>query len=215
MKKIAITQRLLINEIYYECREALDIRWGLLFKELGFLPIVLPTEYDFEIYFEALDIDGICITGGNDLNTLNPNELSKKRDEFEKRLIKYGIEQNIPIYGICRGMQIIAEYFGCDLEEVENQVNITHPLQINPLSKFANKLKQLKHVNSFHTYRISSLHNSLLVSATHENGTIKAMEHKDYKIFAQMWHSERESPFNPEELDLIKSFFFQSYTANT
>ena len=111
MKKIAITQRLVVNESYYESREALDIRWGMLFKELGFLPIVLPTEYDFEIFFEALDIDGICITGGNDLNTLNPNELSKKRDEFEKRLIQLGINKNIPVFGICRGMQIIADFF--------------------------------------------------------------------------------------------------------
>ena len=210
MKKIAITQRLVVNESYYESREALDIRWGMLFKELGFLPIVLPTEYDFEIFFEALDIDGICITGGNDLNTLNPNELSKKRDEFEKRLIQLGINKNIPVFGICRGMQIIADFFGADFETVENQVNIRHSLQINPLSKFANELKRLKDVNSFHTYRIRNLSNCLLASATHENGTIKAVEHKDYKIFAQMWHSERESPFNAEELDLIKSFFFQS-----
>tara|TARA_B100001123_G_scaffold246078_1_gene275006 strand:- start:214 stop:843 length:630 start_codon:yes stop_codon:yes gene_type:complete len=209
MKKIAITQRLLINGNYYEYREALDIRWGLLFKELGFLPIVLPTEYDFNIYFETLDIDGIFITGGNDLNTLNPNELSKKRDEFEKRLIEYGIEKNVPIFGICRGMQIIADYFGCELKKVENQVNITHPLQINPVSKFANELMRIKDVNSFHSYGILNLPDRLLVSATHENGTIKAIEHQDYKIFGQMWHSERGSHFNPDELGLIKSFFCQ------
>jgi putative glutamine amidotransferase len=207
MKKIAITQRLLINDSYYECREALDIKWGLLFKELGFLPIVLPTEYDFKSYFEALDIDGIFITGGNDLNSLNPNELSKKRDDFEKKLINYGVEHNVSIFGICRGMQIIADYFGADFEEVDNQVNIRHSLQVNSVSKFAKELKRLKNVNSFHSYGIRSLPDRLLLSAKHENGTIKAIEHKDYKIFCQMWHSERESPFNPKELDLIRKFF--------
>ena len=135
----------------------------------------------------------------------------KKRDEFEKRLIQLGINKNIPVFGICRGMQIIADFFGADFETVENQVNIRHSLQINPVSKFANELKRLKDVNSFHTYRIRNLSNCLLASATHETGTIKAVEHKDYKIFAQMWHSGKRKPFyNAEELDLIKSFFFQS-----
>ena len=40
-----------------------------------------------------------------------------------------------------------------------------------------------------------------------ENGIIKAIEHKQYAIFGQMWHSERESPLNKQEIELIKYFF--------
>jgi hypothetical protein len=40
MKKIALTQRLLLNQNYFEMREALDVKWGALFKKLNFLPVI-------------------------------------------------------------------------------------------------------------------------------------------------------------------------------
>ena len=39
------------------------------------------------------------------------------------------------------------------------------------------------------------------------NEIIKAIEHKEYRVFAQMWHSERELVFNKQEVQLIKDFF--------
>jgi len=207
MIKIAVTQRLLSNESYYEPREALDTRWGLLFEKLGFLPIALPIEYDFKNYFNSISIDGILLTGGNDLSSISPNEESIKRDMFEKKVIKYGIENDIPIFGVCRGMQIIAEYFGADFIEVQNQVSIKHSLKVNSKSKYANELNNLNKVNSFHNYAINNMPNELLVSATNENNIVKAIEHKKYKIFGQMWHSEREDIFNIDEMNLIRFFF--------
>lgn len=207
MKKIAITQRLVLNGSYYEVREALDVRWGALFGELNFLPVVLPINFDFEKYFKVFDIDGIFLTGGNDLNSLHLNNESKQRDIFEKELIKYGIHNNIPIFGVCRGMQLIAEYFGSDFIKVKNQVAIKHSLKVNQESKYFDELSKIGKVNSYHTYAIRELAEELIISATDKNSMIKAIEHKKYKIFGQMWHSERESLFMQEELALIKNFF--------
>jgi N5-(cytidine 5'-diphosphoramidyl)-L-glutamine hydrolase len=198
---------LILNSDYYELREALDVNWGLMFKELNFLPIILPIEHDFESYFNEIDINGIILTGGNDLNSINPDKISEKRDLFEKKLIEYGIKKNIPIFGICRGMQIIAEYFGADFTKVENQVAIKHFLKINKKSKYFNELNKIKKVNSFHNYAIQNLTNDFIISARNNDGMIKAIEHKNYKIFGQMWHSEREEPFNKNELNLIQIFF--------
>ena len=83
-KNIAITQRLVLNDSYYELREALDIKWGNLFQILNFLPIVLPIECDFEKYFTTIDIGGILLTGGNDINIYKPSKISFQRD-FLKR----------------------------------------------------------------------------------------------------------------------------------
>lgn len=82
MMNIAVTQRLMLNDCYHELREALDTRWSLLFDELNFLPIILPIEYDFKKYFENIKIDGIVLTGGNDLNSLNSSDESLQRDIF-------------------------------------------------------------------------------------------------------------------------------------
>jgi N5-(cytidine 5'-diphosphoramidyl)-L-glutamine hydrolase len=207
MKKIAITQRLIANDSYFEVREALDISWGKLFNELDYLPIVLPINIDFEEYFSNILIDGILLTGGNDLNSIKSNKLSKLRDDFEFKLIEYGIINNIPIYGVCRGMQLIAEYFGCSIKMIKHHVNVKHELNISNKSKYKNCLMNLKKVNSFHNYGIYGVGDELLVSAKSEDNSIEAIEHRKYKIFAQMWHSEREEPFVKAELELIKEFF--------
>lgn len=207
MKKIALTQRLLLNQNYFEVREALDVKWGGLFKKLNFLPVILPIEFEYKKYFNSIKIDGIILTGGNDLNVLNKNNLSLKRDQFEKKIIRYAIKKNIPIYGMCRGMQIIAEYFGASFKKVKRQVAIRHSLTVNKKSKHFKELNKLSTVNSFHSYAIDSLPKNMIVSATNENGIIKAMEHKKYKIFGQMWHSERENFFDKNQIILIKNFF--------
>jgi len=207
MKKIAITQRLVNNLDYNECRETLDVSWAKLFDKIDLLPIVLPYESDFEKYFKELKIDGILLSGGNNLYSINQNELSKKRDIFEKRLISYAIKNNIPLFGVCRGMQIIAEYFGSTFKKVDLQINITHKLLPKENSKYLTHLKNIKIVNSFHNYGIDKLSDELLVCATSDANIIKSIEHKKHKIFAQMWHSERVKPFNTQELKLIKDFF--------
>lgn len=207
MKKIAITQRLYINENYFELRETLDTQWGAICSELNFLPIILPIEKDFMEYFDAIKIDGIILTGGNDLNSLNKDSVSLKRDIFEKKLIKYSVENKIPIFGVCRGMQIIGEYFGASFKKVQNETGIRHNLKVNDQSKYFNELKKLRNVNSFHNYAIDVLPENFLISATSENGIIKSIEHCNHKIFCQMWHSEREERFDKNQIDLIKSFF--------
>lgn len=207
MKKIAITQRLTENQDYYEIRDSLDVKWAKLFKELNFLPVILPTGYNFEEYFLQLKIEGIILSGGNDLSCLSFNKLSEKRDLFEKKLIKFAIKQEIPVFGVCRGMQIIADYFGSSFDKVDNHTKTRHALKISDNSVYKNELLNLKTVNSFHNYAIKNISNELKISARNKEDIIEAIEHKKYKIFGQMWHPERETPFVNEELKLIEKIF--------
>ena len=211
MKKIAITQRLIDNDSYKEIRETLDINWGKIFSQMNFLPIVLPYEIDFKIYFKKLKIDGVILSGGNDLDSLNPNNLSSKRDAYEKDLIQFVISRNIPLFGVCRGMQIIANYFGASFKKVDTEVATRHKIVPNSASKYYKELSDLKKVNSFNNYQVDSITSDFIVSARKTDGLIKAIEHKKYKIFAQMWHSEREDPYNEVEMEMIKNFFKGKY----
>tara|TARA_B100001063_G_C16720190_1_gene533087 strand:- start:253 stop:888 length:636 start_codon:yes stop_codon:yes gene_type:complete len=210
MKKILITQRLISNQSYYEIREALDTNYSKLLSKSGFLPIALPYEINFIDYFNEFNISGILLTGGNDLNSFSSNPLSEQRDIYEKNLITFAIEKNIPIFGICRGLQIIAEYFGSTFKKVLGQVNTRHTIKYNNNSSLSKELKNIDKVNSFHNFAIDDLGEELKVSATNESGMIKAIEHKKYKIFAQMWHSERKAIFSENEIKLIQNFFEDS-----
>jgi len=149
MKKIAITQRLIDNQSYKETREALDVNYAKLVNAAGFLPITLPYEVDFSEYFQELDISGVLLTGGNDLNSINPNPLSEQRDKYEKEVITHAISNNIPIFGICRGLQIIAEHFDSTFKEVPNQVNVRHDLKVNQKSLYARQLSSMDEVIRF------------------------------------------------------------------
>jgi len=208
MKKIVITQRLIENDSYFEIREALDINFASMFKKLNFLPIVLPIEIDFKNYFKEFDISGVILTGGNDLSSLNESELSKKRDSFELELIDFCYKNGIAIFGICRGLQIIAKYFDMSLKKVENHVG-RHDIEIDNSSKYYKLLKDIKNVNSYHNYSINEnfFNRDFLITAKSTDGEIEAIEHREKKVFAQMWHSERENPFIESELNLISEFF--------
>lgn len=207
MKNIAITQRLIENNSYYEIRNALDIRWAELFRELDYLPILLPINYEFERYFESINIDGIILSGGNDLGYLVNDELSKKRDIFEKEIIKFAIKECIPILGVCRGMQIIADYFNGEFEKINGHVGTSHRIIVFEESNFKEYLKKLDFVNSYHNYGIKKIPDGFILSAKSDDGIIEAMENKEHNIFCQMWHSERQTPFKENELMTIKKLF--------
>ncbi len=207
MKKIAITQRLIVHNDYFEIREALDINYCKLLFSCGFIPIVLPYEVDFNYYFKEFDIKGVFLTGGNDLYVCSSDKLSFKRDLYEKNLLKYCIDEDIPVFGICRGMQLIADYFKCDFKKINGHINRNHSLIINEDSLYIEELKKINIVNSYHNFAINSLSKHLKVSANSDDGEIEAIEHKRYRIFAQMWHPERNKPFNEDEINLIKEFF--------
>ena len=208
MKKIAITQRITKNNAYYEVRDALDTRWSSLFKAIDLLPVIIPSQIDLNFYLGEFDIDGIFLTGGNDLQDFNKDIISKQRDKLEFDLISYAIDNHIPIFGVCRGMQIIAKYFDSTFKVTDNHVGSKHQLISNVQSKHFSHLSRIKIVNSYHKYSIEKIGKDLIISAESDDNVIEALEHNRLKIFAQMWHPERENPFNLSQLDLIKNFFY-------
>lgn len=207
MRKIAITQRLIQHETYHEVRDTLDVKWAELCSELNYLPILLPVNYDFKKYFYEFDISAVILTGGNDLSSVYDNELSRKRDSFEKELIRFSLDGNIPILGVCRGMQVIGEFFGCTLKKVSNHAGTKHTLTISEKTSFKNELEKLFMVNSYHNYALDNISGDIETSALSSDGVVEAIEHKKYKIFCHMWHPERENPFSKEEFDIIRRLF--------
>lgn len=117
MKKIIITQILTRHQNYQEVRKCLDIRWADIFRKVWCLPIIVPTACTVRDYFYEVKIDGILLSGGNDLSLFSNDDLVIKRDNFEKELIEVGLENKAHIFGICRGMQIIRAYFGADFKK--------------------------------------------------------------------------------------------------
>lgn len=196
MKFIGITQRLLENTSYYEVREALSVEWGEFFKEYlqDFLPLPLSYAIPFSTYAESLgeNLSGVILSGGNDLNSLNPNPLSAMRDEYEAQILTHCLQHNLPLLGICRGAQRIAEYFGAKLECVSGHIGNHQVFDISSGERFE--------TNSFHNYGVRTLSDCLESLVEAEDSSIEAFKHKHKLIFALMWHVERKNGMGKDKI---------------
>ncbi|MCT7523246.1 type 1 glutamine amidotransferase [Aliarcobacter cryaerophilus] len=197
MRKILISQRVDYIENIDEIRDCLDIRWAELLYSLGFLIIPLCSSLsNKKDYIKNLNPDGIILSGGNDIGS------NFQRDKLESMLLEYSIKNNIPVLGICRGMQMINHYLGGSLKKIENHVAKKHKIKGVLAEKF-----NMSKVNSYHNFAIQSLGKNLEILAVSEDGNIEAIKHNKYPWIGIMWHPEREKEFIKSDKDLIIEIF--------
>ena len=199
MKKIIYTQRVEIIESYNERRDCADQKIAEFINACGYMPIAVNNIPDNVYTFvDEIKPDGIILTGGNDLVKYGGN--APERDETEKRLVEYGLESGIPIYGFCRGMQFIADYFGLELKRVTGHTAVLHKLIGR--EQFSERI-----VNSFHNFAVAAENEVFKAVAWSEDGVIEAMNHVNKQIFATMWHPEREMVFREQDIKQVQQLF--------
>jgi len=201
--RIGLTQR--VDEIaaYGERRDALDQKWGELLGKLGIFAIPLSNRTpDPKAYLEALDLDGFILTGGNDLSHLpNPVNAAPERDRLEQAVLEYAQTHELPLLGVCRGLQFINAALGGSLVSVEGHVGQCHKVDWNG---------ETVSVNSFHNWTIPSdgLASQLTATAIDDEGNVEGFRHQNLPIEGIMWHPEREEPFAKQDETFLRSFFF-------
>lgn len=198
IKKILVTQRIDLIKNLNETRESIDIKLLEFCIKIGAIPIttssIVSDKYDFNIYLKDLSIDGIIFSGGNDIGSYI------KRDTFENKLLKFSISQEIPVFGICRGLQIINIFEKGSLIRINGHCKTRH--QINGGGEIYSR-----EVNSYHNYGITkeTLGENLKPIAFAQDGSIEAVRHRVYPWLACMWHPEREIEFHNNDLEIISS----------
>ena len=197
MDIVLYTQRVEIIESYGERRDCADQDIARFIHACGFLPVPVPNIKEIAIQmFIKLEPAGIVLTGGNSLVKYGGDAL--ERDVTEKSLIQLCIKNGIPVYGFCRGMQVILDYFGCKLEEVQGHVGVRHKLE-GPAGSMD--------VNSFHNQGCFLLKPPLTEEAWTSDGVIEAATCQKYNVFGTMWHPEREEVFREEDITRIQDLF--------
>lgn len=186
--------------------------------EAGGTPLIIPPYAGRKALMETLKhIDALLLTGGADidprymgeepdytlLHTINP-----KRDEQELMLVMLAADMNIPMLGICRGMQVLAaalggnvhqdiysalgkELLNHDQEPAERYV-ATHDVAFvkNGLLSKIFDCDTLA-VNTFHHQAVKSVPQGFVVTAVAPDGVIEGMEAVDERsIIGVQWHPE-------------------------
>jgi putative glutamine amidotransferase len=181
-------------------------------QDAGGLPLVLPIGQPEDAKRYIQRIDKLLLGGGHDVNPKlygqEPHpyleEINEKRDAFELKLIDEAIKQGKPIFGICRGMQLINVAFGGSLYQdislfgptsikhvqESEMTKQTHLVQIKASSRLATFLPEDYSVNSYHHQTIKNVAPNFTVIAQAPDGIIEGIEANDLPILAIQWHPE-------------------------
>lgn len=196
MIHIGITQRAMPLTEFGERRDALDRRWHRFLQACGIVATPLPGDPDAALVTAAtVDLKGILLSGGEDLASYGGERTG--RDETERRLLGWAMAHQLPVLGVCRGMQLLIDVFGSRLVKVAGHAGSRHEVMT---------LGGARSVNSFHTWAATEVAPPLAATAT-AGAVIEAIKHVDARVFGIMWHPEREDPFNPFDLMFFSTVF--------
>ena len=182
-----------------------------MIDEAGGIPLIIPPAGDMTNLLKS--IDGLIISGGPDVSpTLygqTPGPMTKEfypdQDETEIGLISSALEMDMPLLGVCRGMQILSIAHGGSLHQHLDDTpgheghggydgeSTDHGVIVEKDSILAELMGTSFFVNSTHRQGVADP-GSLNVSAIAEHdGLIEAVERKDKKFcLGVQWHPERK-----------------------
>lgn len=181
----------------------------------GGIPITLPLRASKEDVIQVCKMcDGFLFTGGQDMDPKfyneNPSEylgvINHERDRLEAIAFEYAISTEKPIFGICRGMQVINIMLGGTLyQDLPSEYDSKLPHTIAPPNGPARhdmtavldtplydllKVTNFE-VNSYHHQAVKKLAPKLETMAISEDGLIEAIYMPERKfLWAVQWHPE-------------------------
>jgi len=198
----------------------------------GGLPFILPTVSDDKVIGDLLDaMDGLLLTGGGDVDPACYNEARKpecgeaspRRDDFEFRIARKALELRMPVFGICRGIQVLNVVYGGKLvQDLPSAFSIPLERHRQPepynaywhevfltegglLSRIAGITKTM--TNSMHHQAIDVLGSSLVIEGTTADGIIEAVSDKENPaVFGVQFHPEYLTE-NSEFAQALFSYF--------
>lgn len=186
-------------------------------EKAGGIPVIIPPLADTDVIINTLEIvDGLILSGGGDYDPRYAEEepdpklgeINEERDLPELFITRLAYNRQIPILGICRGIQTLAMALGGkvkqDITDIaainhsqkEDRNVATHKVIIEKDS-ILSQLYTLTanhstlNVNSFHHQAVCDCGDKFRVVAKSEDGIIEAMESREFKsIIGVQWHPE-------------------------
>jgi len=205
MKRIGLTQRAHALSSHGERRDMLDQRWSVLIERLGACPLGLSNRVvDVVAYLDALALDALVLTGGNDLSSLpGAADAAPERDRFEALAYRYFLNCKKPVLGVCRGAQVVNHLSGGALVRAQAHAGSRHGVTWAP--DLASYWDCPVEVNSYHNWAIPSdgLAPIMRAAAMAHDGTIEAFYSECDWVHAILWHPEREPDLGASALSFL------------
>ncbi len=183
----------------------------------GGLPILIPVDAPVGAYVSRLD--GIVLSGGADIEPSHygaepdgTGGYEPERDELELPLLKQALEEELPMLGICRGLQLLNVATGGSLHQdvpVHSRYDVdpaetVHEVTFSEHSRLGLLYGEQTSVNSLHHQTIDRLGEGLTVTGRADDGTVEALEMPGRDVVAVQWHPEMRPGVEPVFDWLIK-----------
>ena len=178
----------------------------------GGVPVIIPPVADPDVILNTLErLDGLILSGGGDHNPLWLGEqpspklggICAERDLPELLITRLAYNRQLPILGICRGIQTLAVALGgkvaqdiSDVAQVKHsqdadRTTATHTVNLEPDSLLAQIYNGPLSVNSFHHQAVSDAGPLFRIVGRAADGIVEAMESTQYKsVLGVQWHPE-------------------------
>lgn len=181
----------------------------------GGTPLLIPSDEDDGLAAEYLPLlHGLLVPGGEDVTPALYGEdplrqvtfMNEEKDRMELALIRGAVERGMPVFGICRGIQLLNVCFGGTLyqdlptqypgvlghaQDMAIRGQLTHRVTLEPDSLLEKLLGgEPLSVNSYHHQAVRTPAPGFTVTARAADGVIEGVEDPERNLYAVQWHPE-------------------------
>mgnify|MGYP002799318996 FL=1 len=181
----------------------------------GGTPLLIPSDEDDGLAAEYLPLlHGLLVPGGEDVTPALYGEdplrqvtfMNEEKDRMELALIRGAVERGMPVFGICRGIQLLNVCFGGTLyqdlpaqypgvlghaQDMAIPGPLTHRVTLEPDSLLEKLLGgEPLSVNSYHHQAVRTPAPGFTVTARAADGVIEGVEDPERNLYAVQWHPE-------------------------
>ncbi|MGH2443943.1 MAG: gamma-glutamyl-gamma-aminobutyrate hydrolase family protein, partial [Chloroflexota bacterium] len=205
----------------------------------GGAPLAIPIGLDKESLRTVYDVlDGVLLPGGDDVGPERYGQqrhpllgnVDPLRDDLELTVARWALEDDLPLLGICRGIQVLAVAAGGTLwQDIPSQFksplahdvrefgfdHLSHSLQVVPGTHLARSIRESEpRVNSLHHQAVCEVPPGFMITASSNDGVVEGIEGLEYRFAVgvqchpeRMWQSTA-----PEFRGLFEAFVTEAAT---
>src|SRR5690606_4104956 len=192
-------------------------------EQIGLAPVLITPAHSPAAITALMDACcGLVLSGGEDVQPSRYGEAPSPalgatlaaRDDMEFTALDCALRLDMPVFGICRGLQVLNVHFGgslyqdIDTERPGHLLHVqsapwssrTHDATVQPDSLLRRIVgtDELR-INSFHRQAVKELGQDLRVVARAEDGLVEAIEHETRPwVLGVQWHPERNEAEAPD-----------------
>lgn len=219
-KKNENTDRVFLPHSYFES-----------IRHFGGIPLLIPVcATAEETEYLLSQCDGLLLTGGEDIDPALYGEeilndtvsIARERDRDEPKVLRMALARNLPVFGICRGVQVMNVYFGGTLYQdipAQLETGIAHRME-QPYHRTCHSCvmepgtamhtlfgQDVVGVNSHHHQAIKDVAPGFAVMGRSEDGIVEAIADpsRDF-CWGVQWHPERIWDIEPSSAKLFEAF---------